>query len=173
MRRTPERKNEYGSAGGHGNATNPSGIPGQVANILAVKMSNDIDREDNTDTRDYRPLLAVRRIVQDVQTTTLVGDTLYGLANDIGNLDKVAMFNQYCAQFYNKCKKWGQLYIIPPPYNWNRFSLQPQNPPPQEPFQVAKLTLLASGFNVFQGGYWCQFAGNYNLYFDLFKSNWH
>jgi hypothetical protein len=116
-----------------------------------------------------RPLvvLKVEEIQQQVQTTTLWGQSLLFSQTYV---PQNLYFTGLLKEWSNVPKTWVELSQVPPSAFLQDYILYPQ-PVPVAPVASKIATLLACGYDPLKG-YWMTFAGNYNLYFGLFQGNW-
>jgi hypothetical protein len=128
-----------------------------MGRILAIKLPN-----------KFLPVLSVREIVQHTQSTTLIGDSLLF---SMTYLAPQTYFNQLLANWSKLPMTWGELSAIPSPSNFPASYTLIPHAPPVAPVATSTETLLATGYDPLTG-YWVQFAGNYNLYFGIFKGDW-
>jgi hypothetical protein len=134
-------------------------------NILGIKLAEEQELANGAVDTGYRVLLSVTYILAKVQTTVMFGNSLYLIANHVGQMNGEDAFNAFVGQFINKPKTWGQLVEVPPPLRAHFFTGIPM---PQPPASEGILTVLSSGYDPMRGMY-VEFAGNFFLSFPLFQ----
>jgi len=142
-------------------------------NILAIRLSADEQYPANQFNIPFRSglraFLAVRTIQANVQTTTFIGDTLYMIHYDVGQLTTEQAFKFFLKEFFNIPMPYDQL-VQPPPSPAPRYYMTAA-PPPVPPQGEETHVMLDAGFNPAYG-FWVTFAGNYFLTFNSIFRNW-
>jgi len=152
-------------------STQPTGAP--AGNILALRLSPDEPYPQNPFNIPYRSglraFLAVRTIYALVQTTIFVGNNLYMIHYDSGQLTTEDAFRWFLKDYFNREALYDQL-TQPPLSPAPVLYLQP-NPPPPPPQGEEKHIMLNAGFRP-EIGFWVEFKGNYFLHFHKIFRNW-
>ena len=144
-----------------------------VGNILAIRISHDEPYPPNPYNiavrSGLRVFFAVRTIFAHVQTTTFVGDNLYMIHYDAGQLTVTESFKFFLGQYFNRPCTFAQL-VQPPPTLSSKLYLTSAPPPPTGGGEEVH-TILDADYDPLHG-YYVTFAGNYFLTFHNIFRNW-
>jgi hypothetical protein len=151
-----------------------------VENILAFQFGGEYQPQEVTPpglggvpwSSGLRSILSVRQIFAHVQTTTFVGDSLYMIWYNIGQLSPQDGFKAFLRPYFGHFVRCAQLDRPPfaaTPAVYLKANSLPV-PPPAPPISYGKIKLLDAGFDAFRG-YFLTFEGNFFLNFPIFQ-NW-
>src|SRR5271157_5858883 len=144
-----------------------------VGNILAIRLGPDRQEAPGYYGAIFhsglRVFLAVSTIYTLVQTTMFVGNSLYMIHYDCGQLTTEDAFKFFLSSYFNRPMLFDQLTQIPPSPNPRLYltSAPPIVPPQGEESHV----MLDAGCNPVCG-FWVTFAGNFFLTFHNIFRNW-
>jgi len=147
--------------------------PQLVGNIMAIRLSKDEVYPPNVFNIPYRSglraFLGVRTIYANVQTTIFVGNTLYMIHYDVGQLTTEDAFRFFLKEYFGKSMPYDQLTV--PPLAPSPVYYLTSSPPPPPPQGEENHVMINAGFKPGLG-FWVEFEGNYFLTFHKIFRNW-